>query len=104
MEGRKLDNIAVNSRVCFEVSATAKLTVTNERPCNCSTRYTSVLVFGVARAVSDEAEKTAVLNLLVERYAAGKPFEPVEEKHAANCRVVEIAVEQISGKTNVDPE
>jgi nitroimidazol reductase NimA-like FMN-containing flavoprotein (pyridoxamine 5'-phosphate oxidase superfamily) len=104
LDGRKLDNIAANSRVCFEVSATAKLTVTNDRPCNCSTRYTSVLAFGVARVIEDDAEKTALLNLLVERYADGKPFQPVEKKHAAECAVVEIAVEQISGKMNVDPE
>jgi len=104
LDGRKLDNIAANSRVCFEVSATAKLTVTNDRPCNCSTRYTSVLAFGIARIVSDEAEKKTLLNLLVERYAAGKPFTQVEEKHAASCAVVEIAVEQITGKMNVDPE
>jgi nitroimidazol reductase NimA-like FMN-containing flavoprotein (pyridoxamine 5'-phosphate oxidase superfamily) len=104
LDGRKLDNIAANSRVCFEVSAVAKLTVTNDRPCNCSTRYSSVLAFGRARVVSDAAEKTALLNLLVERYAAGEAFEPVEEKHTAGCAVVEIAVEQISGKMHVDPE
>jgi nitroimidazol reductase NimA-like FMN-containing flavoprotein (pyridoxamine 5'-phosphate oxidase superfamily) len=104
LDGRKLDNIAANNHVCFEVSATAKLTVTTDGPCNCSTRYTSVLAFGRARLVSDVAEKTALLNLLVERYAAGQAFQPVEEKHAVGCAVVEIAIEQISGKMNVDPE
>jgi hypothetical protein len=102
--GRKLDNIAENSRVCFEVSETVKLTVTNDRPCACSTRYTSVLAFGVARVISDEAEKAALLNLLVARYAAGKPFQKVEESHAADCAVVEIRIDEISGKRNIDPE
>jgi nitroimidazol reductase NimA-like FMN-containing flavoprotein (pyridoxamine 5'-phosphate oxidase superfamily) len=102
--GRKLDNIAENSRVCFEVSAVEKLTVTNDRPCACSTRYTSVLAFGAARVISDEAEKAALLNLLVARYAAGKPFQPVEESHAADCAVVEICIDELSGKRNVDPE
>ncbi|MGA2675050.1 MAG: pyridoxamine 5'-phosphate oxidase family protein [Terracidiphilus sp.] len=104
LNGRKLDNITANGRVCFEVSATAKLTVSPDRPCNCSTRYTSVLAFGIARIVSDDAEKAALLNLLVERYAGGMAFQPVEEKHAAGCAVVEICVEQISGKMNIDPE
>ena len=102
--GRKLDNIAENNRVCFEVSKVEKLTVTNDRPCACSTRYTSVLVFGAARVISDDAEKAVLLNLLVEKYAGGKAFEPVEEKHAADCAVVEIRVDEISGKMNVDPE
>lgn len=104
LTGRKLDNIAINNRVCFEVSAPAKLTVSTERPCGCSTRYTSVLAFGVARVVSDVREKAVLLNLLVEKYAAGKAFQPIEEKHAVTCAVVEIDVEQISGKMNVDPE
>jgi len=104
LDGRKLDNIAENGRVCFEVSAVARLTVSNDRPCGCSTRYTSVLAFGLARVVSDTAEKAALLNLLVERYAEGKAFQRVEEEDAAGCAVVEIDVEQISGKMNVDPE
>jgi hypothetical protein len=104
LTGRKLDNIAENSRVCFEVSETVKLTVNKERPCACSTRYSSVLAFGAARVIEDDAEKAAVLNLLVERYAAGEPFQPVEESHAADCAVVEIRIDEIRGKRNVDPE
>ncbi|HEY1210972.1 MAG TPA: pyridoxamine 5'-phosphate oxidase family protein [Terracidiphilus sp.] len=104
LTGRKLDNIAENSRVCFEVSKVEKITVSNDRPCACSTRYTSVLAFGAARVIPDGAEKTALLNLLVARYAAGKPFQPVEDCHAAECAVVEIRIDEISGKRNVDPE
>ena len=104
LSGKKIDNIAENSRVCFETSAVEKITVSNDRPCACSTRYTSVLAFGAARLISDDAEKTVLLNLLVEKYAGGKPFEPVKEKHAADCAVVEIRIDEISGKMNVDPE
>jgi hypothetical protein len=104
LTGRKLDNLAANSRICFEVSETAKIVVSNDRPCACSTRYTCVLAFGVARVILDIAEKTTLLNLLVERYAAGKDFQPVEEQHATGCSVVEIQIDEISGKMNVDPE
>ena len=104
LTGRKLDNLAGNSRVCFEVSEVARISVANDRPCACATRYSSVLAFGAARVISDDTEKTTLLNLLVEKYAAGKPFQPVEEQHAASCAVVEIRIEEISGKRNVDPE
>jgi hypothetical protein len=104
LTGRKLDNLAENPRVCFEVSETVKNTVSCDAPCACATRYTSVLVFGAARVLSDNAEKTIVLNRLVARFAAGKAFQPVEEKHAASCAVIEIAIGTISGKRNVDPE
>ncbi len=102
--GRKLCNIAENSRVCFEVSAAAKIDVSDDRACACATRYTSVLTFGVARVLTDNREKAELLNLLTEKFAAGKAFQPVSEKNAAGCAVVEIAVEQISGKRNVDSE
>ncbi|MFY9854436.1 MAG: pyridoxamine 5'-phosphate oxidase family protein [Terracidiphilus sp.] len=101
--GKKLDNIVENSRVCFETSAVEKITVSIDRPCACSTRYTCVLAFGAARLLSDDAEKTTLLNLLVEKYAGGKSFEPVEQRHAADCAVVEIRIDEISGKMNVDP-
>jgi len=104
LTGRKLVNIAENSRVCFEVSEVAKLTVTHDLPCGCSTRYTSVLAFGPARVIPDGAEKTALLNLLVKKHAGGKPFAPVDASHAAECTVVEIRIEEISGKKNIDPE
>jgi nitroimidazol reductase NimA-like FMN-containing flavoprotein (pyridoxamine 5'-phosphate oxidase superfamily) len=102
--GRKLDNIAENDRVCFEVSTVEKITISHDRPCGCSTRYSSVLAFGAARVVADNAEKTTLLNQLVERYAGGKLFAPVEEKHLAGCAVVEICIDEIKGKRNVDPE
>jgi nitroimidazol reductase NimA-like FMN-containing flavoprotein (pyridoxamine 5'-phosphate oxidase superfamily) len=104
LTGRKLDNLAENPHVCFEVSETAKNVVSYDAPCACATRYTSVLVFGSARVLTDNAEKTVLLNRLVERFAGGKPFQPVEERHATGCAVIEIAIESISGKKNVDPE
>jgi hypothetical protein len=104
LTGRKLDNLSANNRVCFEVSEAAKITISEGRPCGCATRYSSVLAFGAARLVAGDAEKAALLNLLVERYAAGKPHQPVEEQQAAGCAVVEISIEEISGKMNVDPE
>jgi nitroimidazol reductase NimA-like FMN-containing flavoprotein (pyridoxamine 5'-phosphate oxidase superfamily) len=104
LTGRKLDNLAVNRRVCFEVSDAIKITISADRPCGCATRYNSVLAFGSARIVTDAAEKTALLNLLVENFAAGKPYQPVTEKEAAGCAVVEISIDEISGKQNVDPE
>ena len=102
--GRKLDNIAQNNRVCFEVSGAAHLAISDDRPCACSTRYTCVLAFGTARAIEGNAGKAALLNLLVEKFAAGKPCQPIDEQNAARCAVMEIAIDEISGKINFAPE
>jgi nitroimidazol reductase NimA-like FMN-containing flavoprotein (pyridoxamine 5'-phosphate oxidase superfamily) len=104
LTGRKLDNLVQNNRVCFEVSETIKITSPDDLPCACATRYTSVLAFGTARILADNTEKAAALNLLVKKYEAGRPYAAVDEQHAAGCAVVEIRIDKISGKRNVDPE
>jgi nitroimidazol reductase NimA-like FMN-containing flavoprotein (pyridoxamine 5'-phosphate oxidase superfamily) len=101
-EGRKLDNLAANNRVCFEVSRIDKK-VFAPLPCKCSTRYTSALVFGTAGIVADPVRKMEVLNALTETYAAGRPFPAVEAASAARCTVVEIIIDAIQGKRNSDP-
>jgi uncharacterized protein len=102
-EGRKLDNLAANNRVCFEVSRTDKM-VFGPVACACSTRYTSVLVFGTASRVEDIAKKIEILQALAEKFAAGRSFHPLPAEAVARCMVVEIAVASIHGKRNVDPE
>jgi nitroimidazol reductase NimA-like FMN-containing flavoprotein (pyridoxamine 5'-phosphate oxidase superfamily) len=101
-EGRKLDNLAANNRVCFEVSRIDRK-VFESLPCKCSTRYTSALVFGSAGIVADTGLKMEVLNALTETYAGGCPFPPVEAASAARCTVVEITIDAIEGKRNTDP-
>ena len=101
--GRKLDNIAANPLVCFEVSGDVRTSVSNGHPCDCSTRYSSLLAFGRARLVAGELEKAELLNRLVAHLADGKPFQPVTVEQAATCAVVEIELEEISGKVNYEP-
>ncbi|MDR3560425.1 MAG: pyridoxamine 5'-phosphate oxidase family protein [Negativicutes bacterium] len=102
VKGHKMDNIAADSRVCFEVSHTDK-SVFAAKTCECSTRYTSVLVFGRARLLESVEEKVRILSEISARFAAGRPYEPVEAAGAAGCSVVEVSIEKISGKRNIDP-
>lgn len=102
-EGKKLDNLKATPQVCFEVSHTDKLYFA-DKPCNCGTRYTSVLAFGTANIVADEAEKIDVLNTLTARFAKGRPYSYIDGKLAACCSVVRIKISELSGKKNVDPD
>ena len=101
LEGRKLDNLAANNRVCFEVSRLDKK-VFAPLPCKCSTRYTSALVFGTAGIVTDLERKMEILNALTGTYAEGQPFPAIEAAAAVRVNVVEITIDQIHGKRNVD--
>jgi len=104
LTGRKLENIQANPRVCFETSCGEIVAETHQSACGYTTRYNSVQAFGEARIVSGNARKAELLNLLAKRLAAGKQFPPISEDQATKCAVVEIAVDRISGKMNVDAE
>jgi hypothetical protein len=101
LKGRKMDNIRANPRVCFEVHKLIKM-VQSQRACDFSTRYRSVLVFGRARSLPDGDEKMAVLTALTEKYASGQAVEPPTPKRAKETKVIEITIEEMTGKRNVD--
>lgn len=100
-EGRKMDNIKANPRVCFEVHELIKI-VHGQRACDFSTRYRSVLVSGRARSLPDGDEKIAVLAALAEKYAGGRAVELPTPKRAKGTEVIEITIEEMTGKHNVD--
>jgi len=102
-KGKKLDNIAYNSKVCFEVSQTDKL-VFGATACKCSTRFTSVLAFGTATVIADVQDKAALLNAFTAHFAGGREFEPISLQAAQSCTVVAITIHEVTGKCNVDPE
>ena len=102
LKGRKMDNIRANPRVCFEVHELIKV-VQSQRACDFGTRYRSVLVFGRARSLPDVDEKVAVLTALTEKYAGGQAVEPPTPKRAKGTEVIEITIEEMTGKRNVDP-
>lgn len=101
--GVKMENIARNPRVCFEVSRVDREVWQGDKPCGCATRYTSVLVFGRARLIDDAGEKARVLNLLLENHAAGRDYQRVDGQMAARCGVVAVEAERLCGKRNVNP-
>jgi len=101
-KGKKLDNITCNQKVCFEVSQTDKL-VLGATACQCSTRYTSVIVFGTAEIVADVAEKAALLHALTAQLGEGQHYGPISPQAAQSCTVVAITINAITGKRNVDP-
>jgi len=100
-KGRKMDNIKANPRVCFGVHELIKI-VQGQRACDFGTRYRSVLVFGRARSLPDGDEKVAVLTALAEKYTGGQAVEPPTLKRAKGTEVIEITIEEMTGKRNVD--
>jgi nitroimidazol reductase NimA-like FMN-containing flavoprotein (pyridoxamine 5'-phosphate oxidase superfamily) len=94
-EGRKLDILARNNRVCFEADVDVEL-VPAEKPCGWTARYRSVVGFGRAFVVDDAEEKARALNLIVTQ-CGGKPG-AYSAKALDEVAVVRVAVETMTGK------
>jgi len=95
-EGRKIEIIKKNPRVCFSISICDPF-VAGERACNYGMKYRSVVGYGKIRIVEDNEEKLSGLNLLMDQYT-GKSDWNYEDEMLKKTTVSCLEVEQISGK------
>lgn len=94
-EGKKIDLIRRNNRICFEVEADCGV-LKADRPCKWSTRYASVVGFGRALFLEDPQDKWRGLEIIFRHYAS-EPFE-VPLSSLERLAVIKIAVESMTGK------
>ncbi len=105
-KGEKLDNIARDPKVCFEVDtplAYLDSGFAGEPGCKLHQLYHCVIIRGTAKVVEDEALKTASLNALVEKHEPGKGVAIITPDLAGYkaCGVVRITVDRISAKSDL---
>ena len=98
LEGKKMENITRNPRVCFEVDTGEPIPA--ETPCGFGFRYESVIIGGRARVLVDPKMRLEALRALTDKYAPGKGDMLTEEelKGFQNLAVVEIIVDEMTGK------
>ncbi len=93
--GHKLDSILRNDRVSFCV-----IQMDHVVPETFTTHYRSVIVFGKARILTEDAEKKHALECLVEKYSpdfkSQGQIEIVREWN--NVCVFEVEIEHVTGK------
>lgn len=106
-EGEKLDNIARNPRVCFEVDIPLSYLGLAFGPtasaCGLHQFHRCAIIRGTASIVQDNRRKVEALNALVAKHEPGVPFDPVTEDmpQARACVVVEVRPMSITGKMDV---
>jgi len=66
-EGRKLDILQNNDKVCIEFDVDVEL-VQSQEACKTSMKYKSVLAFGKAIILKDVAEKKKALDIIINHY------------------------------------
>lgn len=106
-EGRTHRNVLANDRVCLSVSEMGRL-LPADRAIAFSVEYASVVVFGRAKVVSDEAEARAALQGLLDKYfphlKPGVDYADMPSDEIARTCVYRIDIEEWSAKRNAKPK
>jgi len=101
--GRVRSNIESNPKVCFEASQLGRLLPSNVA-LEFSLQFRSVIVFGTARLVTDEAEARRVLYCLIQKYfpkmKSGQEYREITDKELKHTSVYAISIDEWSGKEN----
>lgn len=96
-EGRKLDILRQNPKVCFEMDTDHRLTVA-EKPCGYSFGYKSVIGWGEVELLETHVAKAFGLQAVM-RHAGrlDSKFSPTDTRRVCVARVT---VEQMTGKSH----
>ena len=99
LSGRKMDNLARDPRVCFEVDEMQGLVLSEEpNPCRTNTAYRSVIVRGEAAVLEDMERKLFALRAIADKYTPQFRDLSIPPAAAAKTAVIEISICNISGK------
>ena len=94
-EGRKIDIIRHNNQVCFQLDVDVEI-IETESVHKCSTKYRSVIGYGRASIIEDDAGKTAALDVLMRRYSDSKHEYP--QNLLDKMIIIKIDIESLAGK------
>jgi len=95
-EGRKIEILRRNDRVCFEMDLLRELKQGPEA-CGWGARYESVIGFGRAVVLTDSEEKRRGLDRIMDHYGARGPFRYPDDV-LARTTVIRIDITEITGK------
>ena len=97
--GKKIDIIRKNNRVCFAVDVDVEVIETDSVH-KCSTKYESVIGYGAATIVTDDAGKKAGLDVLMAQYSDTTHEYPQELLD--KMVIIKIEIEGMTGKQSLD--
>ncbi len=94
-EGRKLDILRKNNKVCFEFD-TDKEIVRGDKACDWGIKFKSVIGFGKAFIVEDVESKKAALDIIMAHYSSGQFA--YDEKNLKRTVIIKVEIESMTGK------
>ena len=96
-EGRKLDIIKVNPKVCFQVSGESELIYSSEEACRSGMYYSSVIILGIASIMEEHEEKSAALEKLMQHFSKDFSYKFSQEE-TNRIAIISINPESITCK------
>ncbi|MCL2496784.1 MAG: pyridoxamine 5'-phosphate oxidase family protein [Clostridiales bacterium] len=97
-QGMKLDMLAENNLVCFEMDGGHKL-IAKEKLCEYSFAYVSVIGWGRAHFITEATEKHYALHKLMEHQAGPGEYN-FSEAEMSTASVFCVEAEELTGKRN----
>jgi nitroimidazol reductase NimA-like FMN-containing flavoprotein (pyridoxamine 5'-phosphate oxidase superfamily) len=97
-EGRKIDCIAANPRVCFEVEGEVAVKPGGDRACRWGLRYESVIGYGTIREIADEREREMALRCIMNQQSGRDADWTFDPKVFEQTRVWSLDIESVAGK------
>jgi len=98
LEGRKVELIRKNNKVCFEIDTDVEVIRRTEKPCDWTMKYRSVIGMGGAHILESNEEKRHGLSVLMRHYTNSEFTIP--ENKLKSVLVVRIDIESVTGKTS----
>jgi nitroimidazol reductase NimA-like FMN-containing flavoprotein (pyridoxamine 5'-phosphate oxidase superfamily) len=98
-EGRKIDMIASNPRVCVEFERHVELVTSDTKACKWTFSYESVVAYGDIEELSSPKDRARGLNQIMRQYS-GRDWK-FDEPVFAKTRIWMVTLREISGKRSV---
>ncbi len=95
LEGKKIDIIKINNRICFEFDINTEI-IEAEKACKWGIKYQSVIGFGKAVLVENIEEKQKALNIIISQYSDQNFHFP--DKAIKKTAIIKIKIEKMTGK------
>lgn len=97
-EGRKLDIIAENNNVCFEITDSINQ-ISGEKACDFSVSFRTLIGYGKIEYVTDVDAKRQALNILMQHHSIKDKWD-YDEKMVNAVKIMVLKIESITGKKN----
>ncbi len=95
VQGKKIDIIKKNNRVCFEFDIDYEV-IKADKACEWGMQYKSVVGFGQASFLEDYESKRRALDIIMKQYSGESSAYP--EAKLKHTVIIKVEIEQMTGK------